>query len=940
MVLVADPTVLRGVPEFFENELGESIQARTESLATFRELGPPDLCHVLKTNIKTLGTRDLGSYHFVLGTDVSSSATVAAYLNSLTYTVDEAQGWFGGKGAPWKIKSGTYCCFNAFSRVDVRVEVKIPGGVESYLVDLRGDKHPIANPAIWQETAVSAVLRAILDDNDEADGNDGNPLMGLRKLDPIPSLALEKRFLDLAKAEFWKGKIRLSSHALQTLLVFTSITKLIGWQLGTEAEVQVATYFSNHLTNGIMKYFGQANRLGEAAKFLEPLYKKDPEVGAVLAKSLLGTDEEIKAVQTMHEALSKNPLSYGLLLVQIEFLKGKKKFEWALKLAKLAVTYAPSEFVTWSKLTEIYIELGQYESALLALNSCPMFTYVERDSQRMPSPARTHLPLKPDPTQLREGDDPKKIPPQNGTIFDENDPRENEVHPELQRLPALSLRGTFLKAYQLLIRIVSKVGWDELLRFRSAVFVMEEEYRIHRALMEEREKNAIAQVRQNAQEADRAREAASKSKANGSSPTNGKDGSIKSDGEVKSPERAASPDHFEEAETEPALERVSLDGKKDDSSSSSLREGSEKGKGKAKGLTIDELVRKTGGEEAIAASQDENAKAKAPLPKMQKHSVSFSFRNKRLCEKWLDNLFMVLYNDLRLYTALKQEISQYKTSMAATSSNVLLYRKTGAEWEIYGDLAERLEHREDAKEAYKLCLEQKFSVKAWLKLMDMYADEGNLQQTLTAAAKLVYMLDRAYIEQTYPSPISRNVLKLVRRHGLAKVQNALVAMNMPQKTYRLITRYFEYAEVFQVDGAKCFLQVLGTQTGDTCPSILAYFENQRYLFSVGEGSQRFTIENRVRLSKLSNIFLTRVHWDSLGGVPGKLWLVLTFDFARKPLKFDTSVEKIGMLLSLSDAGNRNIQIHGGTNLTHYIAATRHFVFRQVQLRSKHAFHPS
>lgn len=32
-------------------------------------------------------------------------------------------------------------CFNAFSRVDVRVEVKIPGGVESYVMDLRGEKY-------------------------------------------------------------------------------------------------------------------------------------------------------------------------------------------------------------------------------------------------------------------------------------------------------------------------------------------------------------------------------------------------------------------------------------------------------------------------------------------------------------------------------------------------------------------------------------------------------------------------------------------------------------------------------------------------------------------------------------------------------------------------------------------------------------------------------
>ena len=31
-------------------------------------------------------------------------------------------------------------CFNAFSRVDVRVDVKIPGGVQAYVIDLRGER--------------------------------------------------------------------------------------------------------------------------------------------------------------------------------------------------------------------------------------------------------------------------------------------------------------------------------------------------------------------------------------------------------------------------------------------------------------------------------------------------------------------------------------------------------------------------------------------------------------------------------------------------------------------------------------------------------------------------------------------------------------------------------------------------------------------------------
>lgn len=39
-------------------------------------------------------------------------------------------------------------CYNAFSRVDVRVEVKIPGGVESYVVNVRGERYFLATISI------------------------------------------------------------------------------------------------------------------------------------------------------------------------------------------------------------------------------------------------------------------------------------------------------------------------------------------------------------------------------------------------------------------------------------------------------------------------------------------------------------------------------------------------------------------------------------------------------------------------------------------------------------------------------------------------------------------------------------------------------------------------------------------------------------------------
>jgi hypothetical protein len=97
----------------------------------------------------------------------------------------------------------------------------------------------------------------------------------------------------------------------------------LGWQLGTEPQVQVATVFSNHLTNAIMKYFTESGRLSEGASFFKKLLEKDPEVAAVLAKAYIGTDEEIQAVKIMSNALTRKSVSYGVLLVQIDFLISK-----------------------------------------------------------------------------------------------------------------------------------------------------------------------------------------------------------------------------------------------------------------------------------------------------------------------------------------------------------------------------------------------------------------------------------------------------------------------------------------------------------------------------------------------------------------------------------------------------------------------------------------
>ncbi len=61
---------------------------------------------------------------------------------------------------------------------------------------------------------------------------------------------------------------------------------------------------------------------------------------------------------------------------------------------------------------------------------------------------------------------------------------------------------------------------------------------------------------------------------------------------------------------------------------------------------------------------------------------------------------------------------------------------------------------------------------------------------------------------------------------------------------------------------------LGTDTGDSAPSVLLFFDHYRFLFNAGEGFQRFCVQHRIRMGKTSAIFGTRSTTQALGGLPG------------------------------------------------------------------------
>ncbi|KAG0029084.1 Zinc phosphodiesterase ELAC protein 2 [Podila clonocystis] len=103
---------------------------------------------------------------------------------------------------------------------------------------------------------------------------------------------------------------------------------------------------------------------------------------------------------------------------------------------------------------------------------------------------------------------------------------------------------------------------------------------------------------------------------------------------------------------------------------------------------------------------------------------------------------------------------------------------------------------------------------------------------------------------------------------------------------------------------RAYLQVLSTGTADCPPSVILHFDQKRYMINCGEGIQRLCTENKVRLTKLQTLMLTRTHWDCTGGLPGMVFL-------------------------MCDLRMRHITVMGPQNLTHNLLASRHFLFRNT-----------
>ncbi|XP_044531116.1 zinc phosphodiesterase ELAC protein 2 [Gracilinanus agilis] len=67
-----------------------------------------------------------------------------------------------------------------------------------------------------------------------------------------------------------------------------------------------------------------------------------------------------------------------------------------------------------------------------------------------------------------------------------------------------------------------------------------------------------------------------------------------------------------------------------------------------------------------------------------------------------------------------------------------------------------------------------------------------------------------------------------------------------------------------------YLQVVAAGTRDAGSALYVFSEFNRYLFNCGEGVQRIMQEHKLKVARLDNIFLTRMHWSNVGGLSGMI----------------------------------------------------------------------
>lgn len=456
-------------PKIEENNLGEAIQYRNQILADFKELGQPDLVHISKYD-KSI-KQEIGEYHYVTGINTSSVIQPFMYLQTIQLNDKNI-------ATNKHMKIGTYCCYNIFSKGDLRIRCQFPGSASPMVQFVPSNKSKITitvgiedekHQNIWIETYVSSLIRSILfTDSIE------RHLPGTCKFNPIQSTKDSKEAIKL-------------------------ICKLLhrGPETGCSDIINRPSYINNFLIDSLFELLSITEYYDIAIEEIEKvMINKKINLNVLIVRILIMKNDFAKAVRLMHDCLMKIPRDGWMLNEQSKFLINQNRPDLALIPAIISVECLPSEFSCWKNLILIYILRKDLKNALLALNSSPMYTNKRKDIYAALKPKNFEFPFPLEGKIENIWKDCESFGCISGiggiVEFSPNSEIEKTSKYRLKVYEETKLNCTFKEAYNLLSLMTKQCGWSELLKIRSEIFVMEDEYNEVIKTEQERENDLIS----------------------------------------------------------------------------------------------------------------------------------------------------------------------------------------------------------------------------------------------------------------------------------------------------------------------------------------------------------------------------------------------------------------------------------------------------------------
>lgn len=727
--------VLPGVPECVETHAGDTLASRLFQIPALRldrpsaeRWGPHDVVVFEKQRgssnpLSWFGSAEvLGYVHFPRGADVSTAAAIGAYLYDLASQQPQSS-WLSG--SVFKIIKGTFAVYCCFSKVDLRVEMKLPGGIRSYVVDAAGTVGD-ATDDLFHEAVLCSAIRAHLTEVGS---------QACVRYVPYPV-----KWVDLVK----------DCPALQP------------------AVMAVYDYLKS------MHRSEDANAILRLAK-ADPVSAVAPGEVAASAPSSSSFAESVASpgAAALSEGLGRLKLSLGNLLEK----------------PRQRIRQNPADCDGWIELAKAYLGLKSYDMALIALNLCPPeledripedvaperweavknggIASVSYASRTTPSPGPAPVPAWFYEQYMFRLDDirsvsrelhPNAVHDGAMDLLDSEDEDASTSGPflvdkELRSNPSRILKEqtSSRKVYDVLSFIYKKVGWDELLRIRASVFYMEGE-ELEAKQRHERAatiKSFVADILRRVTEhnASPARQQAA--------------GDVVEESTLDIAD-ATMPVSLHAGGVPQPDDRSLVMGQASYAIPVSSTGGVGSGAAAAAASSVSSAASSDNGEDA----DDGDNVCDTVL--------------KRLCSPFLDSIFQMLYLDLRAFAGWKTEEAQIrKANPDRMESYELLPRRASVEWFLRGQIAERLGHAADAEMAYRMAIYMSWHLRSYLALLRMYSDRGLLRESLIIADQILKYytpelsaFPRVVEEDIHPG-VRKAFYSLVSHNGLGQVQDCL-----------------------------------------------------------------------------------------------------------------------------------------------------------------------